>query len=194
MIIYRNGNISISTIQESDKKKVLEYFNENSFNCNYLEDNLRPTNEQFLNIMDNIISGTDDENNIFVLKKDGEVIGYESMFVEYDRLTIGHIAVKKEERGKGYGELLTDLAILIAELEGRNVCLHCNHKNSYLKKLGFETNDDIHYLYRRKMKNEAVSMFFVSIEQYRERKQKEMDEELRRYSDFLNSDFMKILI
>lgn len=190
MLIYRNKNISISTIEENDKYKVLEYFSENSFNCSCLDNDLRPTNTQFLNIMENIIKGKDDESNIFVLKKDGEVIGYESMFVEYDRLTIGHIAIKKEERNKGYGQLLTELAVLIAELEGRDVSLFCKHKNSYLKKLGFETNDEIHYLYKRKKQNKEVPMFFISVEEYRKRKQREMEEETKSFAKFLESGIM----
>ena len=148
------------------------------------------SNTQFLNIMDNIIKGKDDESNIFVLKKDGEVIGYESMFVEYGRLIIGHIAVKKEERNKGYGQLLTELAVLIAELEGRDVSLFCKYKNSYLKKIGFETNDDIHYLYKRKKQNKEVPMFFISVEEYRKRKQKEMEEETKSFAKFLESGIM----
>lgn len=190
MLIYRNKNISISTIEENDKYKVLEYFSENSFNCSPFDNDLRPTNSQFLNIMDNIIKGKDDESNIFVLKKDGEVIGYESMFVEYGRLIIGHIAVKKEERNKGYGQLLTELAVLIAELEGRDVSLFCKYKNSYLKKIGFETNDDIHYLYKRKKQNKEVPMFFISVEEYRKRKQKEMEEETKSFAKFLESGIM----
>lgn len=190
MLIYRNKNISISTIEENDKYKVLEYFSENSFNCSPFDNDLRPTNTQFLNIMDNIIKGKDDESNIFVLKKDGEVIGYESMFVEYGRLIIGHIAVKKEERNKGYGQLLTELAVLIAELEGRDVSLFCKYRNSYLKKIGFETNDDIHYLYKRKKQNKEVPMFFISVEEYRKRKQKEMEEETKSFAKFLESGIM----
>lgn len=195
MIIYNNDGISISTIQEADKEKVLQYFQENSFNHNYLEDSLRPTDEQFIGIMDSIISGECDEENIFVIKKNDEVIGYESMFVEYDRLIIGHIAIKKQERGKGYGELLTKIAILVAENESRDVSLHCEHENKYLRKLGFKTIDNIHYLYKRKnIKIDNFPKFFVNIEEYRKRKQKEEEEDLKRYSDFLNSDFMKMLI
>ena len=193
MVIYRNGNISISTIEENDKDKVLKYFSENSFNCNHLDDNLRPTNSQFLKIMDDIISGQDDESNIFVLKKNEQVIGYESMFVEYDRLIIGHIAVDKSERRCGYGELLTKLAIVIAENEGRNVGLYCNHLNSYLRKIGFETIDGIHYIYKRRKISKETPVFFVSVEKYRERKEKEIEQEVKRYTKFLQSGILDVL-
>ena len=136
MNLYNRDGISVSTIEEKDKEKVLEYFSENTFNCDSETGGLRPTNEQFMQIMEGIISGEDDENSILVLRKAGDIIGYESMYVEYDRLNIGHIAVKKSERGKGYGELLTKLAILIAENEDRDVGLYCQYSNnSYFKNL-----------------------------------------------------------
>lgn len=191
MVLYEKDEIKISTIEETDKVKVLKYFQENSFNCNYLDESLRPTDEQFLQIMDYIIKGKDDENNIFVIKKNGEVIGYESMFVEYDRLIIGHIAVKKSERGKGYGELLTRIAMLIAENEDRDVSLHCNYPNSYLRKIGFETKNNINYIYKRKnIKTEGLPKFFISVKDYQERQNKKLEEDLKKWADFLDSGIM----
>ena len=81
MNLYNKDGIIVSIIEEQDKEKVLEYFSENTFNCDRETGALRPTNEQFMRIMEGIISGEDDENSILVLKKDGEVIGYESMYV-----------------------------------------------------------------------------------------------------------------
>lgn len=193
MNLYNKDGIIVSTIEEQDKKKVLEYFSENTFNCDYETGALRPTNSQFMQIMEGIISGEDDENSILVLKKDGEVIGYESMHVEYDRLNIGHVAVKESERGKGYGELLTRLAILIAENEDRDVGLYCRYSNnSYFKKLGLETSDNIHYLYKRKgIKIEGLPKLFVSISEYRDRQDKKIEEETKRFAEFLGSDIMQ---
>ena len=193
MNLYNKDGIIVSTIEEADKEKVLEYFSENTFNCDCETGSLRPTNEQFMQIMEGIISGEDDESSILVLKKDGEVIGYESMHVEYDRLNIGHIAVKESERGKGYGELLTRLAILIAENEDRDVGLYCRYSNnSYFKKLGLETSDNIHYLYKRKgIKIEGLPKLFVSISEYRDRQDKKIEEETKRFAEFINSDIMQ---
>ena len=98
--------------------------------------------------MDLIISGENKTENILVLKKKEEVIGYESMFVQYDRLVIGHIAVKKSERNQGYGELLTSLAIQIAENDDRDVTLYCDHRNKYFSKLKLDSKDGIHYIHR----------------------------------------------
>ena len=193
MNLYNKDGIIVSTIEEQDKKKVLEYFSENTFNCDYETGALRPTNSQFMQIMEGIISGEDDENSILVLKKDGEVIGYESMHVEYDRLNIGHVAVKESERGKGYGELLTRLAILIAENEERDVGLYCQYSNNkYFKKLGLATKDNIHYLYKRKgIKTERLPKLFVSVSEYRERQDKKLEEKTKRFAEFLGSDIMQ---
>lgn len=195
MTIYQKDNITISTIEAIDKEKVLEYFSENHFNCDYETGALRPSNHQFLQSMDDIISLKDDESNILVLKKDNEVIGYESMFVEYDRLHIGHIAVKKSERKKGYGELLTRIAILVAENEDRDVSLYCRYPNRYLEKIGFKTSDQIHYLYkRRNRKIEGLPKLFVTVTEYKERKQKEQEEDIQKFREFLNSDIMKLIL
>ena len=195
MIIYNKEGIIVSTIEEEDKEKVLEYFSGNTFNCEHETGALRPTNNQFMQIMEGIISGKDDENSILVLRKDGEVIGYESMYVEYDRLNIGHIAVKESERGKGYGELLTRLAILIAENEDRDVGLYCLYPNNrYFKKLGLETNDNIHYLYKRKgIKTEGLPKLFVSVSEYRKRQEQAVKAENKRFAEFLNSDIIQKL-
>ena len=196
MIIYNKEGIIVSTIEEADKEKVLEYFSENTFNCDYETGALRPTDEQFMQIMEDIISGEDDESSILVLKKDGEVIGYESMHVEYDRLNIGHIAVKESERGKGYGELLTRLAILIAENEDRDVTLYCQYtNNSYFTKLGLETTDNINYLYKRKgIKTEGLPRLFVSVSDYEKREDEKIAKETKRFAEFLNSDILQKLM
>lgn len=181
MVIYNKDNIKVSTIEENDKEKVLKYFSENTFNCDYESGALRPSNYEFLHIMDEIIAGNDEEN-ILVLKKDDEVIGYEAMHAEYDRIVIGHIAVDKNERKKGYGELLTHLAILIAENEDRDVSLFCEHRNKYFGKYEFETSDNIHYLYRRKgIKTEGIPTLFVSVDEYRIRAEKKREEHLDKF-------------
>ena len=186
MEIYNKDRIKISTIEESDKDKVLKYFSENSFNCDYESGALRPTNRQFTQIMDDIISGKDDKNNILVLKKDNEVIGYESMFVEFDRLIIGHIAVDNAERNNGYGELLTKIAILIAENEDRDVTLYCNHKNKYFDRLKLETIDNMHYIYKRQgIKTKGLPKLFVSVDEYKKRNEQKNKLELERYENFL---------
>lgn len=192
MNIYKNEDITISVIKKEDKPKVLEYFAENTFNCDHETGALKPTEDQFSEIIDSVISGENDETNIFVLKKCGEVIGYESMYVEYDLLNIGHIAVKKSERGQGYGELLKKVAILVAENEDRDVALYCAYPNGYLKKLGFETKDNIHYFYKRRgLKTDGIPKLFVSAEEYQKREEEKAKRHTKHFVDFLNSDLYK---
>ena len=57
MEIYKNNEITITTIEEQDKNKVLKYFSENTFNCDYETGALRPTNGEFSHIMDVIKIG-----------------------------------------------------------------------------------------------------------------------------------------
>lgn len=191
MVLYENGEISVSTIEKQDEDKVVGYFLENDFNCDGESGALKPSENQFRNIIQSVIDG-DDENNIFVLKKNAEPIGYISMFVEYGKLELGHIAVDKNERGKGYGKLLTELAIDVAEQDGRDVSLYCLYPNSFLRKLGFKSEDNVHYL-RKRTGNFSNKMpkIFVGVEEYSKRQELKAQKEVERFKSFLNSDFMK---
>lgn len=195
MILYQNGELEISIIEESDKESVLKLFSENDFGCDYESGALRPSNEQFIQIMDDVICKKTDEESIFVLRKNGKVIGYESMFIGYGRLNIGHIAVEKSERGNDYGKLLTNCAIMVAENEGREVALWCNHLDKYLKSMGFETRDKIHYLHKYQgIKTPDLPQIFVSIEDYKKREAEKIKKESDDFAKFLESDWAKIIL
>jgi len=195
MTLYEKRDIEISVIEDQDKTKVLKYFQENDFNCDYESGALRPSDSQFVKIMDEIISKKDNSSSIFVLKKKGEVIGYISMYVEYDRLHIGHIAVDKKERGKGYGTLMTKLAMAVAENEGRDVSLYCSKPNNCFDKLPFKKLDNVHYLYERKnkKKDKSLPQIFISVEDYKKKRDKELQKEVDNFSKFLNSNIFDIM-
>ncbi len=194
MVLFENGSIEISTISAEDKQGVLKLFEENDFCCDRESSALRPSSSVFSAIMDGIISGKDDENNIFVLKENGELAGYVSCFVEYDRLTVGHIAVDKAKRGGGYGTLLTQTAIFVAENENRDVSLFCLHPNSCFKKMEFETSDGVHYFHKNQgRKSPELPTLFVSIEEYKKRQEIKMKKETERFAKFLSSDVVKAL-
>ena len=194
MVLYDDGYTEISTISEDDKQAVLKLYSENDFGCDAETGALRPTDSQFLEIMDRIISKKDDERNVFVLKEQGKLIGYASCFVEYDRLTIGHIAIDKPARGRGYGTALTQFIIYIAENEGRDVNLFCLHPNSCFKKMGFETHDSVHYLHKSKgEKTEGLPVLFVSKEEYKKRRIEKREKEVADFAKFLNSGFLDML-
>ena len=191
MILFEDNDVSIATIEEQDKAKVMQYFLENDFNCDRESGSLKPSERQFSEIIDGIISGEDDENNIFVLRKNDEALGYVSMFVEYNRLNLGHIAVDKNERGKGYGKLLTEMATKVADHDGREVALFCFYPNGFLAELGFESHDNIHYLRQPKLYvGASLPKLFVSKEEYAKRKELESAREHESFVNFLKSDFM----
>ena len=185
MILYNKNNITISTIEEQDKEIVLKYYQENTFNCDYESGSLRPTIKEFIKIMDSIIYDNNDEENILIIKNNNKAIGYLSMFVEYDRLVLGHIAMDKKQRNKGYGKLLTELSILIAENEDRNIRLYCHYNNRFLKELGFTTSDNIHYYYHTNKKKNNLPKLFVSIDEYKKRQEQKQEENLERFNKIL---------
>ena len=194
MILYEQEGIMICTIEEQDKKNVLKYFSENNFNCDFETGSLKPSNNQFIKIMEDIISGKDRGSNIFVLRKNGETRGYVSMYVEWSRLNIGHIAVKESERGRGYGTLLTKAAIMVAENEGREVALYCNRQNNVFEKLGFNSNDGIHFLHEYQgIKTEGLPALFMNVEEYEEMAKKRQEKEVESFSKFLDSNIWEIL-
>lgn len=185
-IIYRKENITVSTIEEDDVDKVLEYFVNNSFNCDFESGALKPTPQEERKIIESVIRKEDDENAYLVLKKDNIVIGYIAMWVEYQLLHIGHIAIDLNEQHQGYGELLTRIAIKIAENEDRDVRLYCNHNNKYLIKIGFKTNNGIHYSYKtQRIKHPSLPKLFVTIEEYRIRKRNEEKKSLQQFESTL---------
>ena len=195
MILYTDGNTEISTISNDDKPYVLKLYSENSFGCDAETGALRPTNEQFNQIMDNIIAGNDDESNIFVIKEQGKFVGYASCFVEYDRLVIGHIAVEKNKQGNGFGSALTHFVVCVAENESRDVSLFCTHPNSCFKKMGFETSDGVHYYHEKQNVNhsEIPSPLFVGVDEYKKRQDAKRKKEVDDFAKFLKSDISKIL-
>ena len=196
MILSKKGKLSVHTIAEDDLGTVLQYFSENDFNCRGESAALRPSNTQFMCIMKDIISGKDDESNIFVLKKLGKTIGYVSMFVEYDKMVIGHIAVDKLERGHGYGSYLTKVAVDVADHMGRDVRLFCSHPNPVFAKLGFESHDNVHFHHERKkhiLNPNKYPPLFVDKETYAKRQEARQKKEVERFANFLNSGIMDVI-
>lgn len=195
MLLYKDKDISISTIIEEDIGNVLKYFSENTFCCGYETGSLRPTNSQFLTIMKNIVSGKDDENNILVVRKNNNVIGYASLFVDYDRLVIGHIVIDEKERSKGYGRRLVELIVRVAESDGRNVSLFCLHPNSVFKKMGFDTigTSGTNYIYRNSKELNNYPKIFVDKQTYKMREEERHEMQVERFKKFLNSETCKII-
>lgn len=193
MNLYKKDNIEISLIEENDINAVLKLFDSFDFNVN-LDTGVRPSTDQFESIIRSNMNKDEKLETVLVLKKDGEVIGYLSCFIDYSMLTIGHIAVKKSEQHQGYGRILTYIAMLLASSSNRNVSCVCYHKNKYLKQLGFETRNNVCYYFQGRLDCENIPDIFVSLEEYKRLKQIEMDKELESFKKFLESDIGKHLL
>lgn len=195
MLLYKKDNISISLIEESDIEEVLKLFSENTFNVTP-DTGMKPTSYQFEEVIrENMNKETKKKETVLVLKSDDAVIGYLSCFIDYSRLTLGHIAVNEAYQHRGYGRLLTITAMHLASLSNRDVDCICYHRNKYLKSLGFETEDDIFYIFRGRLDVKiGTPDIFMSIEEYKEMKKRENEREVEDYSKFLDSDIGKMLL
>ena len=191
MELYRKDDITVSVIEEFDIDIVLDLFDVNSFNCDYETGALRPTRKQFYEIIKEGMASLSKTDCVFVLRKRNVCIGYISCFIEYDRLNMGHIAVKKEEQHKGYGKLLTSIAMMIASKENRDVSCECFHENNYLGSLGFTKFINGHYLFKGRIDSKDMPSVFMSIDDYRTMQEEKMAQEVESYRQFLKSDFMK---
>lgn len=195
MVLYEKDDIVISTLDKESIPDILKYFGENDFNCDYESGSLRPSNEKFREIMEEILVTENKIEEVLALKKEGKCIGYLACHVEYSRLNIGHIAVDRKERSKGYGRLLTLVALEIANNEGRDVALQCYYNGKkYWPELGFETRDGVHYLYRCKNIKNNLPKIFMSCEEYEEMMSIEQEKQLQSYRSFLNLDIMKRIL
>ena len=195
MVLYENKDIKISTVELSDIDVIIGYFQENDFSCDFEMSALKPSVGQFRKEMGNIVQGKDDESNVFVIKKNDKVIGYAYCFVDYSSLKIGHIAIDKKERGRGYGTILTKVIIRIAENEARDVSLECNHPNNCFEKMGFITLDGFHFKHKSQCrKSDELPILFVSNEEYERRRDERIKKEVEQFSNFLSSDFAKYIM
>lgn len=192
MLVYKKDDITVSTVEEQDISDVVKLYSANDFTADYEASSLRPTNYQFITLMRDIIDGKVNTESVLVLKKNDKVIGYISMFVQYSRLNIGHIAICDTEQHQGYGKLLTRLAMLLAENDDRDVSLFCDHRKNYYSELGFEALDNVHYLYEHKgIKTEELPHLFLSIDEYEKKAEKDRMhkiESFRKTIDFLQKN------
>ena len=195
MVLYAKNDITISIIETEDIPAVLGYFLENDFSCDFEMSALKPSVSQFRKEIEDIIDGKDDESNVFVIKKCNTTIGYAYCFVDYSLLKIGHIAIDKNERGNGYGTILTKLITRVAENEGRSVSLECNYPNNCFEKMGFITYDGFHFKHKSKgRKSSKLPILFCSNEEYERRKEETFKKEVDNFAKFLDSDIAKFIM
>lgn len=189
MELYNNNDVSISLIEEEDIEDVIKLFSSNTFNVDF-GNSIRPTNYEFEQIIRENMQKEKKLDTVLVLKEKGVFCGYLSCFVEFSRLVLGHIAVSLEYQHNGYGRLLTLVALYLASKQNRDVSCVCYYPNKYLKSLGFRSIDDVSYLFEGRLDYpEGIPDIFISIEEYKEIKDKEYEKEIQAFKDFLDSDF-----
>lgn len=138
-------------------------------------------------MIDSIKSDKKDEA-VFIIERNNEILGYLSAFIEYSLLNIGHIAVKKEYQHKGYGKLLMQLVVKVAENENRDIRLVCNYRNSsILKDLCFKTNNNVNYSLETEKKKNNLPKIFMTCDEYKKNQDDITKKQLDEWKNFLNS-------
>lgn len=90
----------------------------------------------------------------FIVLTDGDfVLGYGSFYMTADEANINNIAVKKEERGKGYSKIIMEKIIVLAKEQGaRAVTLEVESKNrialNLYRSFGFDAEGERKNYYR----------------------------------------------
>ncbi len=193
MVFYKKNDIEVSLVEEKDIKEISKIyeaynfkFDENVFDV--------PTPLKFENIMREGITKTKKTDTVIVLKKNNEIIGYLSCFVRFDCIVIGHIAVKTKERNQGFGTLLINTAIKLALASNRQIKCTSYGNEHFLLNLGFKKSFDIHYTFEGQMPNENLPDIFASLEDYEQFEQKKIEQSVKDYGRFLNSNLGKIIM
>lgn len=139
MDIYKQGNICVRTIEEKDRKEFLDLFNSEDFGCIAINEDMKPSLYEEDLILTEIINKEDIGNEILVIEDSSEFKGY----IAVDRpqkyiYHIGHIAVKPNQRKKGYGKLLIDIVKFLANQDQCDITLECLKSGKFFYKMGFD--------------------------------------------------------
>lgn len=193
MVFYKKDNIEISLIEENDIDSVLKLFESFDFNIT-LDTGMKPSTSTFESIIRTNLDLEKKYDTVLVLKKDGLVIGYISCYLDYSRLVLGHIAIDESFQHQGYGRLLTYVAMMLASKSNRDVSCICYHRNKYLRTLGFFTYDGIHYMFEGRLDSEDLPDVFMSLEEYADFREKELNKEVEEFSKFLESDLGQLIL
>lgn len=194
MIFYDKDGIVIRLVEEKDINNIIDLFSKNNFNCDFESGSLKPSNNQLESIIRDSVNNENRTEGFLVLEKDNNFIGYLAMHIDYDRLVLGHIAVKKNERHKNYGRMLTFVALNIASNEDREVICQCFNPKNYLVKIGFRHLGGGTYYKKTKHVDKKIPKVFMSIEDYKALQDKKMKQEVDDFKNFLNSDVARLLM
>lgn len=78
-----------------------------------------------------------DDGGRFSLQIDGKEAGYVSfVMVSDDTIDIDHTVVRREYEGNGYGRILVDSVIGMADTNGWKIAPNCSYAKHVLEKIG----------------------------------------------------------
>lgn len=84
----------------------------------------------------------DELSKVFVVEKDGQLVGYIGFMIIFDEIHIANVAVDKNFRGEGFGDILMEKITEFADENNFKVTLEVNEHNqvaiSLYKKYGFK--------------------------------------------------------
>lgn len=193
MVFYKKDNIEISLIEEKDIDAVLKLFESFDFNVT-LDTGIKPSTSTFESIIRTNLALEKKYDTVLVLKIDDVVVGYISCYLDYSRLVLGHIAVDESYQHQGYGRLLTYVAMMLAAKTNRDVSCICYHRNKYLRTLGFFSYDGIHYIFEGRLDSNDLPDVFMSIDEYANFREEEINKEVEEFSKFLESDLGQLIL
>lgn len=106
MEIYKTGNIIVRTFKPEDEERVLSIVNDEDFGCIGEFEEYRPDIYQ----TDLLLYDEKSGNQGIIIEENGDFKGYAIVSKETPKsYLIKQLAVKKEERNKGYGTLLVNV-------------------------------------------------------------------------------------
>ena len=201
MEIYKDKNIKIRTIEEKDRTEFLSLFNSEDFGCVGLNEEFKPSLSEENRVLTKIIDKEDIGHEILVIEDSDEFKGYISVDRPREYIYhIGHIAIKQNERKKGYGRLLIDTVKALANQEECDITLECLKSGRFFQKMGFD-GDRIELCYTYKEEDSSINLnnkthrIFVDYKVISEERNKQLEaereKEIKSYQRFLDSPLAK---
>ena len=215
--IWNKDGITISTIDKEDIKGIVDCFEKNGPVYFKYMDSPSPLNlkSDLYKMMNNSLDGTDNTNAILVIKRNGLIIGYMHMYVEYGITCLADVVINSDERNDTRC-FLTKTCISIAKSFASNDHRTLRIYRSYgsknrilseywlgpmLKGEGFTFTGDymdharfFEYKYNENEETiEGLPSLFPSIEEYSRRATEESQNRVEGFVRFMNSDMGKII-
>lgn len=213
--IWNKDDITISTIDKGDIDGILECYEKEGPIYNKYMDSPSPLNLKpyLYKMMNNSLDGTDNTNAILVIKRNGIIIGYMHMYVEYGITCLADVVINSDEQNDTRC-FLTKTCISIAKSFASNDHRTLRIYRSYgsknrilseywlgpmLEKAGFTFTGKymdyarfFEYEYNETEETiEGLPSLFPSIEEYSRRATEESQKRVKNFVSFMKSDMGK---